>query len=214
MVSILNINLDSLEQKRPRNCIDIFFQNAEEINACAHSQKKNPAERTCCICWDQSHKPNQSTLHLHLFPIVFPSYFHEIWIVIIYTSEITGKYLNERAAYVFGMTLSHISYLDPSWYFLSKEVLREMAACAYWNICWPGEGWSGPWVGETRDSGSPWGTWVILCQPGPAPRVLYSMTGTRYSSEAPLKNTNYHGFYTLQWFWMNNVLKWLLDIVS
>lgn len=202
MVSILNINH---EQKRPRDCIDIFFQNAEEINALnnarAHSQKNSWMHMLYLLRSITQTKPIHSAPPS--LPNSFPSYFHEIWIVIIYTSENTGKYLNERAAYVFGMTLSHISYLDPSWYFLSKEVLREMAACVYWNICWPGEGWSGPWVGETRDSGSPWGTWVILCQPGPAPRVLYSMTGTRYSSEAPLKNTNYHGFYTLQclFFW-------------
>ncbi len=138
--------------------------------------------------------------------IAFSLHNHESWVAVWYTNLITGIYcMSMKEQHMCLEWQSHISYLEPSWYFLSKEVLREMAAWAYWNICWLGEGRSGPWVGETRDSGSPWGTWVILCQPGPVPIVLYSMMGTRYSSEAPLKNTkeNYHGFLDLLsfYFW-------------
>lgn len=147
---------------------------------------------------DQLQKPNQSTLNLSdnlstLFSHLsfnFKSKMLRCTKIIALpckTNEKTNKKQSDELVFSAGQILA--SYLEPSWYFLSNEVLREMADWAYWNICWLGEGRSGPWVGETRESGSAWGTWVIRCQPGPVPSVLYSIMGTRYISEAPLRDT-------------------------
>lgn len=88
-------------------------------------------------------------------------------------------------------------YLDPSGNFLSKEVLRGIAAWCCWRICWHCRR-SGPCVGEPRDRGAPAAVGtrcqvvfllkgVLYSQGVPSLSTLYSTMGMRYSSEQPLR---------------------------
>lgn len=91
-------------------------------------------------------------------------------------------------------------HLDPSGSFLSKEVLRGMAAWCCWRICWHCRR-SGPCVGEPRDIGAPAAVGtrcqvvfllkgVLYSQGVPSLSTLYSTMGIRYSSEQPLRGTD------------------------
>lgn len=88
-------------------------------------------------------------------------------------------------------------YLDPSCNFLSKEVLRGIAAWCCCRICWHCRR-SGPCVGEPRESGAPAAVGtrcqvvfllkgVLYSQGVPSLSTLYSTMGMRYSSEQPLR---------------------------
>lgn len=88
-------------------------------------------------------------------------------------------------------------YLHPSGNFLSKEVLRGIAAWCCWRICWHCKR-SGPCVGEPRDRGAPAAVGtrcqvvfllkgVLYSQGVPSLSTLYSTMGMRYSSEQPLR---------------------------
>lgn len=75
------------------------------------------------------------------------------------------------------------TYLEPSGNFLSKDVLRGMAAWCCWRICWHCRR-SGPCVGEPRDSATP-------AVAGTRCHVVFLLKGVLYSQGVPSLSTLY-----------------------
>lgn len=75
------------------------------------------------------------------------------------------------------------TYLDPSGSFLSKEVLRGMAAWCCCRICWHCRR-SGPCVGEPRESAAP-------AVEGTRCQVVFLLKGVLYSQGVPSLSTLY-----------------------
>lgn len=73
-------------------------------------------------------------------------------------------------------------HLEPSGNFLSKEVLRGIAAWCCWRICWHCKR-SGPWVGEHRDSAP--------AAVGTRCQVVFLLKGVLYSHGVPSLSTLY-----------------------
>lgn len=78
---------------------------------------------------------------------------------------------------------SMMTYLEPSGNFLSKDVLRGMAAWCCWRICWHCSR-SGPCVGEPRDNATP----AVV---GTRCHVVFLLKGVLYSQGVPSLSTLY-----------------------